>query len=79
VCFGVPTAVNQTDSWVRFPVNPQKNEKPPSEQPFDENKNGSQLGCLASYLFYWLFGSSGRTRIINLTYFQQHAGQRMTS
>jgi hypothetical protein len=26
-----------------------------------------------------LIGSSGRTRIINQTYFQQHAGQRMTS
>jgi hypothetical protein len=25
-----------------------------------------------------LFGSSGRTRIINQTYFQQYAGQRMT-
>jgi hypothetical protein len=28
----------------------QKNfEEQPSEQPFDENKNGSQFGCLASY------------------------------
>jgi hypothetical protein len=23
----------------------------PSEQPFDQNENGSQFGCLASYCF----------------------------
>jgi hypothetical protein len=33
----------------RYSAHKQKIAEQPSEQPFDENKNGSQLGCLASY------------------------------
>ena len=33
----------------------------PPKQPLAQNKNGSQFGCLASYSFYLLCGSSDRT------------------
>jgi len=41
-------------------------------------RNVGEKGVGAARKSKILFGSSGRTRIINQTYFQQYAGQRMT-
>jgi hypothetical protein len=40
-------------------------------------KMAANLAAL-HHIVFSTYGSSGRTRIINQTYFQQHVGQRMT-